>query len=581
VLIFRLLLLTAFVLLSGCANFSVKPIDSKEVIVSADSAGIKGNDTQKESKTSIEPDVLFILMTAELAGQRGQYEVAFDGYITAAKRTQNPKYSERALMIAMYVKNPSKINEALELWLKQDPNNPAARKIAVLYSLRSENKLASTQHLNALLDSDPLGFEGVLLELSGVLQKEGKIDRVYETLDDLLKLHPEKAEIYFVQSMLAMQKKDKNLAEAKIQQVLKLRPDWDKAIIFKAQIDIFSGDFKKAKLLLKEALLKYPKNIKFSKMLAQVLIKTEEYREAIDVYKRVVSMNPKDYESHFSMGLIYMQLNHDNDADAIFKQLVDQPEWKYQAYFYLGKIEEKQGHLKKAIGWFDKVIDGSYVFDASISSVSLLQKDNQLDEAGSRLSFLQTKFPKQKVRLLLAQVELFSQQKQYDKAYNLLNVGLAEFPDQKNLLYTRALMAGRMGKSDVVEADLKKLLSVDPDNIEALNALGYTLLANPNRYADAEKYLEKALSLAPDEAVVIDSYGWLLFKRGDLMKALGYLEKAYSKQHENEIAVHLAEVLWELGKRDDAEKLVNKAMKETPNDEFLLDFKRRVLKSKK
>ena len=142
-------------------------------------------------------------------------------------------------------------------------------------------------------------------------------------------------------------------------------------------------------------------------------------------------------------------------------------------------------------------------------------------------------------------------------------------------------MAGRMGKIDVVEADLKKLLSVDPDNVEALNALGYSLLTNSSRYTDAEKYLEKALSLAPDEAVVIDSYGWLLFKRGDLVKALGYLEKAYSKQRENEIAVHLAEVLWELGKRDDAEKLVNKAMKETPNDEFLLDFKRRVLKSKK
>jgi len=581
VLIFRLLLLTAFVLLNSCADSAVTPIDSGEAIVFPMSVEIKGKDRQNNSKTSIESDVLFILMMAELAGQRGQYDVAYDGYLAAAKRTQNSKFSERAVMIAMYVKNPSKINEALDLWLKQDPNNPAARKIAALYSLRAENKLSTAQHLSVLLSSDPLGFEGVLLELTGVLQKEGKVDGVYEALDELLKQHSDNAEIYFVQSMLALQKKDKNLAEAKIQQSLKLRPAWDKALIFKAQIEVFSGDLKKAKLLLKEASLKYPENIKFSKMLAQVLIKMEEYKEAIDVYQKVVSRNPKDYESQFAIGLIYMQLNQDKDADAIFKQLVDQPEWKYQAYFYLGKIEEKQSHLKKAIGWFDKVIDGPYVFDASISSVSLLQKDNQLDEAGSRLSFLQAKFPKQKVRLLLVQVELFSQQKQYDKAYNLLNSGLAEFPDQKNLLYTRALMAGRMGKIDVVEADLKKLLSVDPDNVEALNALGYSLLTNSSRYTDAEKYLEKALSLAPDEAVVIDSYGWLLFKRGDLVKALGYLEKAYSKQRENEIAVHLAEVLWELGKRDDAEKLVNKAMKETPNDEFLLDFKRRVLKSKK
>jgi len=581
VLIFRLLLLTAFVLLNSCADSAVTPIDSEEAIVPPLSAEIKGKDRQNESKTSIEPDVLFILMTAELAGQRGQYDVAFDGYMAAAKRTQNPKFSERAVMIAMYVKNTTKTNEALELWLKQDPKNPEVRKIAALYSLKAGDKSATAQHLNVLLLSDPAGFENVLLELVGTLQKEGKVDVAYDALDELLKLHPDNAEIFFVQSMLATQKKDKNLAEAKIQQALKLRPDWDKALIFKAQIQIFSGDLKKAKLLLKEASLKYPENTRISKMLAQVLIKTEEYKEAIEVYQKVVSKSPKDAESHFAIGLIYMQLNQDKEAEDVFKRLVDQPEWKYQAYFYLGKIEEKQGHLKKALGWFDKVIDGPYVFDSSISAVSLLQKDNQLDEAGSRLSLLQSKFPKQKVRLLLVQVELLSQQKQYDKAFSLLNAGLAEFPDQKDLLYTRALMAGRLGKNDVVEVDLKKLLSVDPDNVEALNALGYTLLTNSTRFADAEKYLEKALSLAPDEAVVIDSYGWLQFKRGDLVKALGYLEKAYSKQHENEIAAHLAEVLWGLGRKEDAEKIVNKAMQESPSDEYLLDFKRRVVKGKK
>ncbi len=580
-LIFRLLLLTAFVLLNSCAKFAGTPIDSKEVIVPADSAEIKGKDQQNESKTSIEPDVLYILMTAELAGQRGQYDVAFDGYMTAAKRTQNPKYSERAVMIAMYVKNTSKTNEALALWLKQDPKNPAVRKMAALYSLKADDKSATAQHLNVLLTSDPAGFETVLLELAGTLQKEGKIDVAYDALDELLKLHPDNAELYFVQSMLAAQKKDKKLALAKIQQALTLRPDWDKALIFRAQIEIFSGDLKKAKILLKEATLKYPESSRISKMFAQVLIKTEEYKEAIEVYQKVVAKNPKDAESHFAIGLIYMQLNQDKEAEDVFKRLVDQPEWKYQAYFYLGKIEEKQGHLKKALGWFDKVIDGPYVFDASISSVSLLQKDNQLDEAGSRLSLLQTKFPKQKPRLILVQVELLSQQKQYDKAYNLLNIGLAEFHDQKDLLYTRALMAGRLGKNEVIEADLKKLLSLDPDNVEALNALGYTLLTNASRYADAEKYLEKALSLAPDEAVVIDSYGWLQFKRGDLVKALGYLEKAYNKQHENEIAAHLAEVLWGLGRKEEAEKIVNKALQSAPDDEFLLDFKHRVVKDKK
>jgi len=580
VLIFRLLLLTALVLLNSCTDSTVKPMDSEDAVVPLKSAETKGKIRQNESQSSIEPEVLYILMTAELAGQRGQYDIAYDGYMTAAKRTHNSKFAERAVTIAMYVKNRSKTAEALELWLKIDPSNPAVRKISALSALRAGDKAVAVQDLNVLLTTDPIGFENLLLELVGVLQKEGKVDGIYEALEEVQRRHPDNAEIYFIQSMLAIQKKDKILAETKIHQALKLHPDWDKALIFKAQIAVFTGDFNKAKATLKEAAIKHPENIKINKMLAQVLIKNEDYKGALEVYQKIVLKNPKDSESQFGIGLIYMQLNQDKEAEDVFKKLILQLEWKYQAYFYLGKIEEKQGNLKKALGWFDKVVEGPYVFDASISAVSLLQKNNQLDEAGSRLSLMQLKFPKQKVRLLLVQVELFSQKKQYDKAYDLLSAGLVEFPDQKELLYARALMAGRIGKNDLLEEDLKKVLSADPDNVEALNALGYTLLDNSNRYAEAEKYLEKALSLAPDEAVVIDSYGWLKFKRGDLVKALGYLEKAYSKQQENEIAAHLAEVLWALGRKDDAERLVNKAMQGAPNDEFLLDFKRRVVKGK-
>ncbi|MDD1640526.1 MAG: tetratricopeptide repeat protein [Methylococcaceae bacterium] len=334
----------------------------------------------------------------------------------------------------------------------------------------------------------------------------------------------------------------------------------------------------KAKTLLKEASFKYPDNNKISKILAQVLIKAEDYDAAAEVYQDIISADPRDIESQFALGLVYLQVDKDEQAEDVFKKLLEQPEWKYQASFYLGKIEEKHDHSKKALVWFDKVTDGPFVFDASISAISLLAKDKQFDEANSRLNLLQSKFPKQKLRLLLVQAELYSQQKQYEKAFNLLTEALVDFPDQKELLYTRALMAERVNKPDIAEADLKKILAMDPDNVEALNALGYTLLNKPDRYADAEKYLQHALSLEPDAAVIIDSYGWLQFKLGNNEKALDYLQQAYEKQPENEIAAHLAEVLWVLGRKDEARKLFNKAIKDAPDDEYLMDFQRRILK---
>jgi tetratricopeptide (TPR) repeat protein len=577
VLIFRLLPVLALILLNSCADSPAKPSDFKESVAPVKALEVKEKVKQKVQKSSIDPEILYTLLTAELAGQRGQYDIALDGYMEVAKRTQDPKFSERAVMIAMYVKNSNKTKEALNLWLRQDPKNLSARKIAALLALRTGNKSEATEHLNAMIVFDSAGFESALLELTGVIEKEGRVDIIGDVLDDLSKQHKDKAEIYFIQSLLALQKKDKNLAETKIQQALRLKPDWEKALILQAQIAVFSGDLDKAKLLLSDASDKYPENSKINRMFAQILIKTGGYKEAIEVYQKIILTDPKDVESQFAEGLVYLQLDQDQQAQDIFKKMLDQPDWRYQACFYLGKIEEKQGHLKKALLWFDQVIDGPFVFDASVSAISLLQKERRLEEANSRLSLLQIKFPKQKLRLVLVQADLYNQQKKYEEALAILTNGLIDFPDQKELLYTRALIAERINKFDMAEIDLKKILEIDPNNVEALNALGYTLLNNPSRYSEAEKFLGKALALEPNEAVIIDSYGWLQFKLGNFEAALKYLQQAYEKQPENEIAAHLAEVLWALDRKDEAKKIFNKAIKGSLDDEYLQDFQRRIL----
>jgi tetratricopeptide (TPR) repeat protein len=578
VLIFRLILVLALILLNSCADFSEKLSDSEVTAAPVRELEVKEKVKQKEQKSSIDPEILFTLLTAELAGQRGQYDIALDGYIEVAKRTQDAKFSERAVMIAMYVKNSNKTKEALGLWLRQDPKNLSARKIAALLALRSGNKSEATEHLNAMLIYDATGFESALLELAGVIQKEGRVDIIYDVLDELSKQHKDNAEIYFIQSLMALQKKDKNLAETKIQQTLRLKPDWEKAVILQAQIAVFGGDFNKAKLLLSDASDKYPNNSKINRMLAQILIKTGGYKEAIELYKKIILADPKDFESQFAEGLVHLQLDQDQQAEDVFKKMLEQPDWRYQACFYLGKLEEKQGNEKKALSWFDQVTEGPFAFDASVSAISLLQKEKHLEEAGSRLSLLQMKFPRQKLQLVLVQAELYNQQKKYDEAISALSNALTDFPNQKELLYTRALILERINKLDLAEIDLKKILAIDPNNFEALNALGYTLLNNSGRYVEAEKLLQKALDLEPNEAVIIDSFGWLQFKLGHLDQALKYLQQAYERQPENEIAAHLAEVLWVLGRKDEARTVFERAIKGSPDDEYLQDFKKRILR---
>jgi tetratricopeptide (TPR) repeat protein len=565
------------VFLNSCASSLEKPSAQEEVVEPVKIAEPKEKTQQSEAKTAIDPDVMYMLMAAELAGQRGQYAIALEGYMEAAKRVNDPRFAERAAKIAMYMKDSNKTDEAVSLWLKQDPNNLTARKIAALSALRTGNKQAAVEHLDTVLKIDPAGFEKTALELASVLQRDGKSEFFYEVLDTLAVKNPHQAVVYFVQSLLAMEMKNNVLAEKKVQEALAIQPDWDKALIFQAQIAVFSGDLNKAKTLLKNASLKYPENDKLKKLLAQVLIKATEYEAAGEIYQGIVQANPKDVESQIALALVHLQLKRDGKAEDIFKQLLDQPEWKDQASFYLGKIEEKRGHTQKALAWFEKVTDGPLVFESAISAVSLLVKEKRFEEADARLNLLSSQFPKQKLRIILMRAGLYGQQEQYEKAFNLLTEALADQPDQKDLLYTRALMAERINKPDVLEADLKKILAKYPDDAEALNALGYSLLDNANRYAEAEKYLQHALKLQPDEAVIMDSFGWLQFKMGKLEQALGYLERAYAKQQESEIAAHLAEVLWALGRKEEAKKIFNRAIKKAPEDEYLMDFQKRIL----
>jgi tetratricopeptide (TPR) repeat protein len=575
--IFRLFSVVTFILLYGCAHSPEKSDEPEKKPASAKVSEAKQETKREAVKTAIDPDVLFMLLTAELAGQRGQYGIALEGYMEAAKRVHDPRFAERAAMIAMYLKDDKRTNEAVNLWLRQDVNSITARKFAALSALKSGDKPAAIAHIEFLLKNDPAGFEKSLLELAGVLQKEDKTPAIFEALDAVSLKHPDQAVIYFVEALLAAQMNEPVLAAAKIDQALRVQPDWDKALMFKAQLALLSGDFNEAKAVLKNASVKFPNDDKIKKLLAQVLIKTKAYNEASQIYQDIIKTNPTDNDSRFALGLVYFQMDKDDEAEEVFNALLDQPELSQQARFYLGKLEEKQGDMQKALVWYDKVSDGPLVFEASISAIALLSKDKQFAQAETRLASLAKKFPKQKVRILLVQSELLGQQKEYDKAFSLLTNALAAVPDDKDVLYAHALMAEHVGKLDVLEADLQKILKNYPDSVEALNALGYTLADKTKRYDEAERYLQHALKLAPNEAVIVDSYGWLQFKRGNAAKALGYLQRAYAMQQENEIAVHLAEVLWVLGRKDEAKKIIKEATKNAPEDQYLLDFKARIL----
>ena len=560
----RCIVVTMVFVLAGCSA-------TPEKLEAIDSANTEREvlATAQEQKAAIDEEVLYLLMAAELAGQRNQYDLALDAYLQAAKRVDDPRIAERAVKIGLFLKDEKRTQEALAIWLDKDGKNLSARKFALLIAIKNANQEVAVANIKALLNEDPAGFEAGLLELVKLFEKEGRVKFTLDALNQVASQNAEQPNLLFVQAVLASMLPDLALAQEKITRVLELQPDWNRAIIFQAQLAGRLGEMSQAKRYLEKAIKLAPEDIVLKRMLVEVLVNSDALDDAVRLSQTILEQKPDDPETLMSLALIHLQQNQLDRGEVYLEKLVLNPDWDDQAVFYLGKLQQQRKQYDKALAWFDRVIEGRFAFEANMSAVAILLNSNRVDEAQQRLLKMEERFPEQHLRILMLKAEILNQQGNHQAAFNELTVALKEMPDNPDILYTRALIAEKLNKLDVLEADLIKVLEKNPEDVRALNALGYTLADRTNRYEDADHYLQRALQLQPDEPVVIDSFGWLLYKKGMADRALPYLKRAYEKQPETEIAAHVIEVLLHLGEKKQARELFEAINKKTPQDEFI------------
>ncbi len=181
------------------------------------------------------------------------------------------------------------------------------------------------------------------------------------------------------------------------------------------------------------------------------------------------------------------------------------------------------------------------------------------------------------MRIYITKGELLRGARRYEQAMEVFNTALEIVPGNSDLLYARALVAERLGRIDLLEADIRTILKTEPDNAHALNALGFTLADQTTRYEEAYGYLKRAIEIMPDDAAIIDSWGWVHYRLGEYEKAISLLRKALSRFDDAEIAAHLGEVLWVSGNQQEAREVWQRALKKSPEDPKLLEVMQRLI----
>ncbi len=531
-----------------------------------------------EPTTDLSPELLFRLMLAEIAGQRGHIGVAVKQYLAAAEDSMDPKVIERATRIAVYARDNDSALKAASLWTEVEPDSIEAHQVAAAMYVRMGNTEQAHQHLERVVELGDSGNRNTFMLITSLLGKERDKQTALRAMSQLVANRQDNPDALYAYAQLAVLVGELDTASSAVQRAISLRPDWADAHILYSNTLYRQGKKVQAMTDLEKAVNRYPANLVLRDYYARRLVDEKRYEEARDQFEELLVHAPNNAEAQYALGLLALQ-TRDLDASAkVFKKLVKQGKRVHEASYYLGQIAEQKEQTKEAMRWYSLVTNGQYKVDAQIRMAIIESQAGDLAQARERLSNLEPENAEMEQRLILAEGEILREAKLYQEAFDLFSEGLARLPGNVGLLYARALTAEKIERVDVTFSDLEQIIKLEPNNAQALNAYGYTLVDRTDRTQEGMQHIQKAYQIQPDDPAIMDSMGWAHYRLGNHQEALKYLRMAFAKLKDSEIAAHLGEVLWVLGDEDEARSIWEEALRETPSHKLLLDVIKRFTK---
>ncbi|PTR08105.1 tetratricopeptide repeat protein [Nitrosospira sp. Nsp5] len=524
------------------------------------------------------PPILFDFLLGETALQRGDQEIATRTYLKLARSTRDPRVAQRATEIALHSRQAAPALEAAKIWVELDPNSVTARQTIAALLVNSDRLDEARPHLEKLLASEGGSIDEAFMQLNSLLVRNSNKNATFELVRQLAQPYPELPEAHFAVSQAAWFANHFDIALAEMKQALVLRPEWEMAAIYQGRILARTSNAD-AMEFYKGYLKTYPKANDTRITYARLLLVEKDYVKAREQFERLLAENPGNADVALAVGLLSMELREYDIAESNFKKAL---ELDYRdpgmVRYYLGGICEKTQRSDEAMEWYRSVTGGSQYIPAQIRYAVLLTKKGKADEALKHLQQLPATNNQQRAQLIIAESQLLRETGAYQKAFQLLSDGLEKLPDHVDLLYDRALAAEKIGKSDIMEQDLRKLIQLKPDHAHAYNALGYGLAEHSDRLPEALELIEKAIMLSPNDPYIMDSLGWVHYRMGNLNQGLSYLRQAFGMNPDPEIAAHLGEVLWVQGIKDEAKEIWQTALKNNPGNETLISTMKKFMK---
>ncbi len=557
--------------LAGCAAVAPDPAEPDAAAAPVETGVPTG---ESHPTRDFDAGTLYELLVAEFAGIRNQVDAALEIYMRQAYETRDPAVIDRAIRIASYLNRDEKILELSELWVEVEPDNLDARRLVSFHLARAGRVVEAFPHSEYLLLAGDDEYLQSLAAFAEPVPRREK-ERLLALYRELERKHPDNTGLLLGEAMLLRQLNapDKSLAAAR--RVIELEPANETAQLLHAQLLHESGQADAVLKSLRKSLRELPGSKRLRLQYARLLA-DEDLAASREQIRELVSLYPDDPELKLSLALISKEMGNDDEAATLLNELIRENRRASAANFHLGRLAEENGRFEDALHHYTRVRRGQYVLTAADRAARMLKRNAGLPAARVYLNQLRNERPGLATGLYQIEAELLIGEENLDEAREVLGQALDKDPDNISLLYTRSVVGARQGDLEKAESDLRAILAREPDNATALNALGYTLLNLSDRYREAYELIRRARQLKPEDPAITDSLGWVYYRLGDYDKALKYLREAFEAFPDPEVAAHLGEVLWVTGKKEEARRVWDKALEESPGNTIILETRDRL-----
>ena len=511
---------------------------------------------------------LSTLLSAELAGQRGDYRSASQGYLEAAQRYREPALAERATFAARFGNEASLIEASAQGWRELAPRAETPNRLLAAFSLQRGDWLDSLEQRLAIVEAGGHGDVTAYAEIA--VAEEAPLTLIAQQLHehlarpnaDQLEHH---GDVLLATALIEAALGDTARAQQRLDQVAALEPETPALWLVRARLALEAEEYQTAQRAAQQGLELAPDDVRFILLLAQAEIRLNNISAAEIQTNALLESHGGNEDLRLSLAQLYLEEGHPDPAQRLLQPLIGQANVPNLAYYLLGAITQSQGDTDNALLYYRQVSEGDEFLPARATAAQMLIEKDRLLDARAFLRIERMRFDNYFTELVMLEVQLLDEMNQQEDANALLDREITRTPDDASLLYMRAMRRWEMGDIPGMESDLRQVLRTDPDNAEALNALGYTLadLNLPGRLEEAFELIERAYEADPDNPAVLDSMGWVYFRLGQPEEALSWLESAYAQMPDQEVAAHLAEVLQALGRSDEARQLLQRLMQRT------------------